>query len=156
MNVNIRTIKEADYPQTIEVIKRSNRQSLGSIYPKELIDIFCSKYDLELFKEKAKEIEYFVAEDIDSGRILGVIGLKRNELRTFFVDPDYQGKGVGSKLYKKLEETAKARGIRVLILEGSPLGEPVYTHFGFSKEKIISKEKAGIKYTDAYMVKKLE
>jgi GNAT superfamily N-acetyltransferase len=155
MNVLIRYIKPTDYSQTIEVIKRSNRESLGKIYPTKLIDAFCQKYDLENFKVKVQEIHYFVAENSDKSQILGIIGLKNNELRTFFVDPDSQGKGVGRKLYDRLETEARKAGVTELILEGSPLGEPIYTHLGFIKIMTIYKERVGIKYTDSYMKKSL-
>ena len=42
-----------------------------------------------------------------------------------------------------------------LMLEGSPLGEPIYRHLGFNKLKTRQKERVGVKYTDAVMVKKL-
>jgi GNAT superfamily N-acetyltransferase len=153
MDVQIRKIAAVDYLQAIDVIKRSNIHSLGKIYPKKLIDEFCKKYDLEKFKKRAQEIQYFVAEDVDTHRILGIIGLKDNELRTFFVDPKHQGKGIGRKLYNRLEKEAREEGIKELILEGSPLGEPIYKHLGFKKMRTIYKERINIKYTDAYMKK---
>lgn len=155
MNIIIRTISENDYPNVIQVIKKSNSESLGKIYPNELIQEFLKKYDLENFKKKAQTIQYFVAEDTESKSILGVIGLKHNELRTFFVDPDFQGKGIGRKLYDFLEHEARKVGLHELILEGSPLGEPIYEHFGFKKIKTIAKERIGIKYNDAYMKKSI-
>lgn len=155
MNILIRDIAPKDYAQTIEVIKRSNRESLGKIYPTKLIDAFCQKYDLENFKIKAQEIHYFVAENSDNAQILGIIGLKHNELRTFFVEPKFQGQGIGRKLFDQLETEAKKIGITELILEGSPLGEPIYTHLGFKKIKTIYKERVGIKYSDSYMKKSL-
>lgn len=155
MNIIIRTISENDYPNVIQVIKKSNSESLGKIYPNELIQEFLKKYDLENFKKKAQTIQYFVAEDTESKSILGVIGLKHNELRTFFVDPNFQGKGIGRKLYDFLEYEARKAGLHELILEGSPLGEPIYEHFGFKKIKTIEKERIGIKYTDAYMKKSI-
>lgn len=155
MEVVIREITPEDYLQTTDVIKRSNRNSLGKIYPSKLIEEFCKKYDLVEFRERAREIRYFIAEERTKGKIVGVIGLKGNELRTFFVDPTYQGKGIGRKLYDKLESVASGLGLKYLILEGGPLGQPVYERFGFKKIRIIDKQRVDIHYQDALMRKDL-
>jgi GNAT superfamily N-acetyltransferase len=155
MDVIIREVASEDYQQIIDVIKRSNRESLGKIYPPKLIEEFCSKYDLEKFKERAREIKYFIAEERATGKIAGIIGLKGNSLRTFFVDPVYQSRGIGRMLYDKLESVAGKLGLKYLILEGSPLGQPVYEKFGFKKIKTIDKERVGIHYQDAFMRKDL-
>ncbi|KKP85753.1 MAG: hypothetical protein UR89_C0043G0008 [Candidatus Roizmanbacteria bacterium GW2011_GWA2_35_8] len=155
MKILIREIVPNDYSQTIKVIKRSNTESLGKIYPQKLIDEFCKKYDLENFKKKVQEVKYFIAEDADKKNILGIIGLKHNELRTFFVDTNHQGKGVGRKLFDRFIEEVKKKGLKEIILEGSPLGEPIYKHFGFKKIKTIKKNRVGVDYSDAYMKKGL-
>src|SRR5258708_435183 len=107
MSIIVRQITPDDFPKTIEVIKKTIRTSFGKIYPKKLIENFCEKYTPETMTERAKETIFLVAEDKDTENILGVIGLQKNKLRTFYVDPDMQGEGVGSALYKKLEEEAK-------------------------------------------------
>ncbi len=156
MDVSVREITPTDYHQTIAVIKRSISGSLSKVYPQKLIDEFCKKYTLENFGEKAKEIEYFIAEEKQTKTIVGIIALKENELRTFFVDPNFQGKGIGRKLYNHIESIAKERNIKKIILKGSPIGELVYLKFGFKKVKSVEKEREGITYCDAYMEKELE
>ena len=155
MNITIRDINPEDFQQAIRVIQRANRESLGKIYPAALVEEFCKKYTLESFTHKAKETDFFVAEDLDVKKLLGIIGLKENVLRTFFVDPAFQGHGIGRKLYERLEDEARQRGIKKLVLEGSPLGEPAYEKFGFKRTGTIEKERIGIKYSDTHMEKKL-
>lgn len=150
----VRSIHEKDYSDAIRVIIRSTRISQGKIYPPVLIEEFCKKYELEKFIIRTREIDYFVADDA-SRVIVGIIGLQNNQVRTFFVDPDFQGKGIGRQLYMFLEEEARRRGVTELVVEGSPIAEPIYARFGFTKLKEIQKEKAGIPYTDAYMTKLL-
>jgi GNAT superfamily N-acetyltransferase len=156
MNIQIISLSPEWYTQTIQMIQRTIRISQKAIYPPKLTEKFCHKYDLEKFKLRAKEIEYFVALDSSTKKIVGIVGLKENELRTFFVDPAYQGKGVGRLLYNKLEQTARDRKIKKLVLYGSPLGEPAYIKFGFHKIRSEIKEFEGITFTDAYMEKELE
>lgn len=153
--IKIREIQEKDYQKTSEMIKLTIRDSLKNLYPKKLIDELCKKYNLENFREKAKTIQFFVAKDESDSRIVGIIGIKDNQLRTFYVNPKHQGKGIGQLLYNKFEAVAKERGLKKVTLEGSPLGEPIYKHFGFKKIKTIFKERKGMKYTDAFMEKLL-
>lgn len=155
MNIIIEPIEPDHYQSAIEMIQKTIMISQKSIYPDELREKFVHKYDLENFKKRVKEITYFVAVDEDANKVLGIIGLKDNELRTFFVDPDYQGKGIGRMLYNKLEQTARERGITKVVLFGSPLGEPAYIKFGFKKIKTVEKEHEGIKFLDAFMEKTL-
>jgi len=156
--IEVRRIKEADYKEVGDMIKLVIQTSFKSVYPQALRDAFCEKYDLDKFKLKVKGIQYFVAvQSAENGKekIVGIIGKKENQLRTFFVHPNFQGQSIGSKLYARLEKEMKMDGIEKIVLEGSPLGEPVYKHFGFSKIKEITKERDGIPFVDAVMEKEL-
>lgn len=155
MKIVIRDIKVEDYSKVSQLIQKTHRISFGKIYPKILVENLCKKYEPSKLAQKAKEIDYWIAEDKDLGKILGIIGLKDNELRTFFVDPNFQGKGVGKSLYDHLEQVVRNKGIRKITLVGSPLGQPVYKKLGFVKLKDIHKERVGIPYTDAVMEKVL-
>ena len=147
----VRSIKPADYQEAGEMVKTTIAVSFKKLYSDILIKEFCKKYELDNFKKRANEIEMFVATE--NNKIVGLIGIKGYQLRTFYVHPDYQGKGIGGKLYKKFEKVAVKRGFKKIILEGSPLGQPIYKHFGFVKIKSIKKERAGQKYVDALMEK---
>ena len=149
----IRKIEPADYQKTGDMIKTTIKISFKKIQTESLINDFCRKYDLDNFTIRAQNIEMFIATENDN--IVGVIGIKENQLRTFYVHPDYQGKGVGSKLYKKFEEVARERGIKKVIVESSPLGLPIYEHFGFVKYGILNKERAGQKYVVVLLEKQL-
>lgn len=155
MNLIIRQLSLEDLPKVIEVIKKTIRISFAKIYPSELIENFCTKYTEENFAERLKTTTFFIAEDKNTRQILGVVGLQGNRLRTFYVDPDMQGKGIGSMLYNALENKARKDNIEKLILEGSPLGEPIYQHLGYKKLHSVEKERVGIKFKDAYMEKNL-
>jgi len=156
--IEVRKIRESDYKEAGDMIKLVIQTSFKSVYPQVLRDAFCKKYDLEKFRIKAAEVQYFVAvktEENSQEKIVGIIGRRENQLRTFFVYPEFQGQSIGSKLYARLESEMKMKGIKKIVLEGSPLGELVYMHFGFSKIKEIVKEREGISFVDAVMEKKL-
>ena len=156
MSFFVRPIVVSDYTQTIEMIKRTIMISQKDIYSKKLQEEFCKKYTFENFVNKATQIDYFVAVDVDTNNVSGIIGLKGDELRTFFVDPSQQGKGIGRNLYTYLEGKAKEKGIKKLKVEGGQIGELIYYRFGFIKKKTIKKEQNGISFEDAYMEKELK
>ncbi len=156
MDIKIIPMSPDWYSQAIQMIQRTIRISQKHIYPPELIEKFRHNYDFEKFKARAQEIEFFVSLDTAAKKVVGIIGLRDNELKTFFVDPDYQGKGIGRLLYNKLEQVARERRIDKLILFGSPLGEPAYLKFGFHKIKTVMNDLEGIEFEDAYMEKELE
>jgi len=64
-----------------------------------------------------------VAEEAQ--KILGIIGLQDNEIRTFYVDPTHQGKGVGKLLYNKIKELSSLNNAEKLIVRSSPEAEPI-------------------------------
>ncbi|MGH2613460.1 MAG: GNAT family N-acetyltransferase [Rhabdochlamydiaceae bacterium] len=103
--------------------------------------------------KKAQEIDYLIAEDTEKNRVMGVIGLGGGRVRTFFVHPDYQGKGIGRKLYSHIEEKAKTQGLQELIVVSSKYAEPIYEMFGFKKIEVLHKEKNGGYYQEVLMKK---
>jgi len=155
VNIQIQRLKPNRYEEAIEVIRRSIRISQKGSYSPEIIEYACNKYKLEKFIKKAQEREYFVAVDTEKDKIVGIIGLKDNEVRTFFVDPDQQKKGIGKMLYFHIEEIAKTRNIQKMIVTSSPIGEKAYTKYGFKKVGTKENEYEGIKFIESYMEKEL-
>lgn len=149
--IEIRKIELPDYEKVIEMIKSTIMASFNDLYSELLNKAICEKYDLESFILSATEIEMWIA--VEDEHILGIIGLQENRVRTFYVHPEHQGKGIGRKLYKKLEETALTRGVTNLFVISSPIGESIYEHFGFQRIKPVEKERAGQKYVDTLMEK---
>ena len=146
----IQKITLADYIATGEMIQATITTSRNS-YPPNLLKIFRKKYTPNLMKERAHTMDIRIAKQDDI--IIGCIALKEDQLKTFFVTPHMQGKGIWSKLYYYLEEKAKEKGIKKLRLEGSTRGKEIYQHFWFQAKKTIHKERLGIKYTDTLMEK---
>lgn len=151
--VVIREIDSKDYPETTEMIQKTIRQSPGKDSP-ELIEKFCQKYTLDNFKKKAEEIDYFVA--VEGDKIVGIIGLKNNEVRTFFVEPSFQGKGIGRKLFDFLKRKARENEVKELVVESDTGAEVIYRKFGFERVEILNKEIAGIGFVNILMKKELK
>jgi GNAT superfamily N-acetyltransferase len=54
------------------------------------------------------------------------------ELEDFFVDPDFQGQGVGKILMAALLDECRAHGVEVVGLDADPFAEAIYHRLGFS------------------------
>ena len=78
-----------------------------------------------------------------NGRIVGTIAIETAELCTFFVHPDFQGKGVGTGLLKAIEKLAQADGIRKIKIASSITGVSFYEKSGYRKTGIEKEAAAG-------------
>lgn len=69
---------------------------------------------------------------LQGARVVGTAGLDGDVVRTVFVAPDVQGRGVGRRLMHELERRARARGITKLSVPSSITAELFYTKLGFA------------------------
>jgi citrate lyase synthetase len=81
--------------------------------------------------KKAHKIDFFVY--MEEGKVLGMGGFEEGEIKTMFVDPTLQKKGVGSKILKSLMELGRLRNFEKLFLKSSPEAEKFYERHGFKK-----------------------
>lgn len=66
------------------------------------------------------------------GRVIGTAGLDGDVVRTVFVAPDAQSRGVGRSLMHELERRARAKGIAKLSVPSSITAERFYAKLGFA------------------------
>jgi N-acetylglutamate synthase-like GNAT family acetyltransferase len=72
----------------------------------------------------------FVALNNDT--IVGTASLDGQVVRTVFVDPRCQGRGIGRALMAEVERVAVERDIAVLAVPSSVTAEPFYAKLGFN------------------------
>ena len=88
--------------------------------------------ELTLTPQKMAAWQVWVAE-VD-GRIAGMVALGLDgaaEVEDFFVEPAFQGRGVGGALMGELLSAAKAAGAEVLEVDADPNAEAIYAKLGF-------------------------
>jgi GNAT superfamily N-acetyltransferase len=129
--VSIRGIKPQDFSQVVKLIRRSIAQSWGEFFPGELIKAWCDKYELPKLKQRTQEMKLWVTKEEMTGDVIGIIGLEKHQdktfwVRTFYVDPDHQRRGVERELYKTLELAARKVDAEELIVEANSVSKPVY------------------------------
>ncbi|TAL29948.1 MAG: GNAT family N-acetyltransferase [Phenylobacterium sp.] len=88
--------------------------------------------ELTLTPAKMAAWQVWVAEA--GGRIAGMIALNLErgaQVEDFFVEPAFQGRGVGGELIATLQEAARAAGVGVLEVDADPNAEAIYAKLGF-------------------------
>jgi len=91
----------------------------------------------ELTMTTAKLAAWEVWVALFDGALAGAIALgkradpTRAELEYLFVEPRFQGRGIGASLFDKLIEICQARGVELLSVDADPNAEIVYRRFGF-------------------------
>ena len=153
--IEIRNIQSKDFFEAGVMIRETIRAATGNEHPTKLVKAFCARYELDKFKVKAKKIQHFVAIDTANNRIVGIIGKKDNELRTFFVHPKYQGRSIGTKLFNRLKKEMIQKDVQKIVTIGTKIGDPIYEHFGFIKTGSITNELDGIPFENSIMEKVL-
>lgn len=91
------------------------------------------KAELTVTALRMEEGEYWVAQ---SHTVCGCVCLKSTEggdgeVHAFFIDPDYQRRGIGRLLWRKVLERASDLRLRTLVLDADPNAVPFYRAMGF-------------------------
>lgn len=102
-------------------------------YLPETIKIMKAWQNEESLKKKFSEGTYYLA--IDDSKVVGVGGLVKEEISTMFVNPTYNGKGIGGTILKMLEDKAREKGIKKLSLGSTLTAHPFYNKCGYKTIK---------------------
>lgn len=132
MRVELRRARTSDVPAIRALVERYAQEG-----------ILLGKAPVALYED----VQEFWVAVTESGDVVGcgalhVIWEDLAEARTIAVDPDYRGRGIGSRIVEKLVETARWLGIRRIFvltfevdffarhgfqpIEGTPVSEEVY------------------------------
>jgi N-acetylglutamate synthase-like GNAT family acetyltransferase len=123
--------------------RREDCQSIGSVhaaavgaigtalYTAEEIQAWAVPRKPESYEELIRSKEFFVAEA--GGVILGfgVLNQESAEVEAVYVSPDVGRRGIGLEVLRKLEERARALGLKVLRLNASLNAVPFYEKAGY-------------------------
>ena len=151
--IRIRKFKKGDAIKVSNVIKKSFRSIISKNYTKESVEDQIKENSPKKILEKAKKVKYFVA--VEKGKILGFGGYNEEKIHTFFVLPEMQGKGIGSRILEKVLTEAKKDGIESLKCWSSFNAENFYASFGFKKIKKLNLKTKNSSISFMEMVKEL-
>ena len=86
-------------------------------YAAPVVELIGANYAPDKVAPRLVERDIFVC--LEGHRIVGTIGLESDRLRSLFVEPGLQGKGVGARLVAHLEAHARQAGVAELQLSSS-------------------------------------
>ena len=153
MSTLVRKFKKQDAIKVSNVIKKSFRSIISKNYTKESVEDQIKENSPKKILEKASKVKYFVA--VENGKILGFGGYSREKIHTFFVLPEMQGKGIGSKILEKVLSEAKTEGIKSIKCWSTFNAENFYSSFGFKKRKKLNLKTKNSSISFIEMIKKL-
>lgn len=142
--IEIREFKDQDALEASNLIRKTLSEENSKFYPKPVIKFMVGEFTPKFLVELSKEREFFVA--IEKSNIIGTITLIKDYIGTVFVNPDYQGKGIGTKLMETIENLAKERKIEKLRLNSSINAVDFYEKLGYKKGEQSQSEEYGITY----------
>ncbi len=129
MECTIRAAREDDADGMSAVILRALRETNAKDYANDIIERIEASFTPRAVREFIGQRTVLVAT-VD-GRIVGTASLDGSVVRSVFVAPDVQARGIGKLLMAEIESTARERNILKLALTSSITAETFYARLGF-------------------------
>ncbi|MFH1787167.1 MAG: GNAT family N-acetyltransferase [archaeon] len=126
----IRLFKQKDAKQCSKIMLDCIENNLKSL-TKENKAFMIEVSQVEELIKKSNEIQLFVYEK--NNEILGTGAFDNGEIRTMFIKPFLQGKGLGKEIINFLINLAKKKNFKKIFLKASPEAEKFYEKQGFKK-----------------------
>ncbi|SEM42111.1 Predicted N-acetyltransferase YhbS [Variovorax sp. YR750] len=129
MTTQVRPALPEDAMGISQVIVRSLRESNAKDYSAEIIARIETNFSPEAVEKLIAHRWVFVA--IHDRRIVGTASLDGHAVRTVFVAPEVQSRGIGRQLMAVVEQAAQEKRVAVLSVPSSITAEPFYARLGF-------------------------
>ena len=124
----IRRFRKSDAEACSKIIKLSLNRRMQADSRKRVL---CETTPSALVKDM-KNKQYFVCEKSKKIVGIGALSKRENEVRTMYIHPKFQGKGIGTEILNSIEKEAKKRKINKLILYTHDPAFKFYLKNGFS------------------------
>lgn len=128
-SLKFRNATVADVVPLSGLIQRTIRVSNSKDYDQKSIDMLCAIFEREPLTERIKNETIFLC--FAGANLVGTVGLKGDYLRSLFVDPAFQGQGLGKVLTARIEEEARQRAIPEMMLHSSLTAREFYAALGY-------------------------
>ncbi|WP_441277683.1 GNAT family N-acetyltransferase [Tardiphaga sp. 172_B4_N1_3] len=130
MTCDIRPAQAGDAADISRVIIRALRETNAKDYTPDIIARVELSFSSAAVERLIDQRDVFVAE-MDN-RVVGTASLDGQALRTMFVLPDMQGRGIGRLLVQRIERVARERQLAILTVPATVTAEAFYARLGFT------------------------
>jgi N-acetylglutamate synthase-like GNAT family acetyltransferase len=137
----VRPAGAGDANDISHVIIRALRETNARDYTPEIIARVELSFSPSAVQQLIEQRDVLVG--LIDHRIVGTASLDGQTVRTLFVSPDVQGRGMGRLLMQVVEATARARHIAILRVSSTVTAEAFYARLGFTavREKFYGDER---------------
>jgi len=151
--MEIRLYHTADWPAVKQLFYDTAYSINAQDYSPEQINAWAPAGDAKERMQKSLENNIsYVAEQ--AGKIVGFANMTRDGYIDYiFTHKDYQGRGIASALFKKLEAEAQNVGIKKMSTHASITAKPFFEKQGFMVMQEQQVEIRGVKLTNYVMEK---
>lgn len=139
--MHIRKFRTQDAHELSKAVQKTLFVSNSGDYSKKSLRFLCNEYTPENLLNHAKRMDIFVA--YHNKKLVGTISLTGNRLSRMFVLPQFQRRGMGSKLLRHIEVLAKKRDIKTLRVRSSVTAFDFYKKLGFHKTRRVLHKSIG-------------
>ncbi len=132
MEIEIRPYLASDAPVLTAIFYRAVESLADDCYTPEQVRAWAPlPIDSAKWQSRLDQDQPWVA--VIGSRPVGFISLLPDGLIGLaFVDPEYQHRGVGSRLCDMVEQEARARGVKTLYVEASHAAKPLFERLGYA------------------------
>lgn len=130
MTCDIRPAQAGDAAGISRVVIRALRETNAKDYTPDIIARVELSFSPAAVERLIDQRDVFVAE-MDN-RVVGTASLDGQALRTMFVLPDVQGRGIGRLLVQRIERVARERQLAILTVPATVTAEAFYARLGFT------------------------
>jgi putative acetyltransferase len=153
----LRPARLEDCESIWRVFTRAVRELARSHYTVEEIEAWAALRQPETFAAVIGEREFCVAEDAGAVVGYGQLDVATGEVEAVYVAPESAGRGLGRQLLEKLEEAARAAGLKSLHLRASLNAVGFYEHLGYHAERReMHRLPTGVEFAVVHMTKSLD
>jgi GNAT superfamily N-acetyltransferase len=130
MDCTIRPARDDDAADISAVVLRALRETNAKDYTDEIIARVERSFSPDAVLQLIGKRTVLVASV--GRRIVGTASFDGSAVRTVFVAPDAQARGIGKRLMAEIERAARQRGIPSLTVSSSVTAVPFYARLGFA------------------------
>jgi ribosomal protein S18 acetylase RimI-like enzyme len=133
----IRAFTQADAPAVCSLHTRAIMHISETFYSKTLRESWAHGLTPQGYVDASNRDEtYEVA--VAGGKVIAFCGRTQETVKGLYVDPDWQGRGIGRELLARAETILRSEGSTMIVIESSLSAEAFYVSCGFRK---VSEEK---------------
>ncbi len=151
-NPRIRKFQTSDLESVRRLIHRTIDACYPAVYPPRAVDFFKGYHSAEGILKRSRQGEVLVVER--DGHLIATGALAGGEIAGVFVDPEFQGGGIGAELMRALEDRAVEKGWTEVELSVSLPSRGFYERLGYGRFETRSIDVGGGERLDYWQARK--